>query len=66
MMNVHFKAYVDNLNRVRLAELIDHHAFYHRSKSFKASLIANPLTGLPYNAEQDAMQHATNQPTGRN
>lgn len=52
-MNDHFKHYASNINRVRMVELIDHHQFELRARSLRASLIANPLTGLPYDAAQD-------------
>ena len=61
-MSDHFKSYVNNLNRVRLAEMIDHHGLVHRSKSFRASLIANPLTGLPYYAAQSCNATISAQP----
>lgn len=47
-MPSHFRSYADNLNRVHLAELLDHHAQALRMARIKPSLIANPLTGRPY------------------
>jgi hypothetical protein len=57
-----FKHYTRNFNRVRMVELIDHHQFKLRTRSFRASLIANPLTGLPYDAAQDGFDAAERNP----
>jgi hypothetical protein len=48
LMTPHFRAYVSNLNRVRLAELLDHHAIALRHGRARPSLIVNPLSGYPY------------------
>jgi hypothetical protein len=47
-MTQHFQAYVSNLNRVRLIELIDREAMLLRHARARASLIFNPLSGRPY------------------
>ncbi len=49
-MSEHFKIYAHNLNRVHLAELLDHHAFALRVADIRPSLITNPLTGRHYTA----------------
>lgn len=49
-MSNHFKRYVDNLNRIRFADLIDRYGLMHRTYKLKASLVVNPLTGQPYMA----------------
>ena len=49
-MTQHFQAYVSNLNRVRLIELIDREAMLLRHARARASLIFNPLSGRPYGA----------------
>ncbi len=48
MRSKNFQAYLDNINRVGLAELIDDHSLRMRTNKFRASLIANPLSGRPY------------------
>jgi hypothetical protein len=50
-MRDYYKSYVNNFNRVRLVELIDHHQCDLRTASFRASLIINPVTGLSYGTE---------------
>ncbi len=52
-MSSHFQSYVANFNRMRLNELIDHHATRARYAQARASLIANPLTGRPYSAGRE-------------
>ena len=47
-MTSHFRTYANNLNRVHLAEMLDHHAQALRMAKVRPSLIANPLTGRPY------------------
>ena len=47
-MTQHFQAYLSNLNRVRLIELIDREAMLLRHARARASLIFNPLSGRPY------------------
>ena len=63
-MASHFKSYLHNLNRIRMAELIDHYGVEHRSTTLRPSLIANPLTGLPYNAFQDQLHDVSVEPAG--
>lgn len=50
MKTYDFKSYMSNLNRVRFVELIDNCQAEMRMNSFRASLIVNPVTGLPYDA----------------
>jgi hypothetical protein len=47
-MTPYFRSYAANLTRIRLAELIDHHATRLRHGRARPSLIVNPLTGRPY------------------
>jgi hypothetical protein len=51
-MSPHFRAYASNLNRVRLAEMIDHHVTQLRYARARPSLIFNPLSGQAYGAEE--------------
>ena len=46
-MSTYFKSYVSNLNRVRLAELIDHHAARIRHAKLRLSIVHNPLITQP-------------------
>lgn len=46
-MSMHFKSYVSNLNRVRFAELIDHHAARIRHAKVRLSIVNNPPINLP-------------------
>jgi hypothetical protein len=55
-MTQHFQAYVSNLNRVRLIELIDREAMLSRHARARASLIFNPLSGRPYVAADGVPQ----------
>jgi hypothetical protein len=50
-MSPHFQAYASNLNRVRLAELIDHQLTQLRYARARASLIFNPLSGEAYGTQ---------------
>jgi hypothetical protein len=43
-----FHDYVGIINRVNLIEMIEACTLERRAKSFRASLITNPLTGRPY------------------
>lgn len=43
-MSPHFKSYVSNLNRVRLVEMIDHHAARVRYAKARLSIVHNPLS----------------------
>ncbi len=47
MGSVHFQTYVANVNRIRLIELIDTWTSAQQACR-PASLIINPVTGLPY------------------
>ncbi|MFN0218273.1 MAG: hypothetical protein ACKVP4_05605 [Hyphomicrobium sp.] len=47
-MSSHFETYVDNLNRLRMVDLIDRYSLELQRKSLKPSLICNPITGRPY------------------
>ena len=47
-MGPHYKSYVTNLNRVRLSEMIDHHALQSRAGRLQPSLIFNPVTKRCY------------------
>lgn len=47
-MTAHFRSYLSNLNRVRLVELVDHHATSLRHGRARPSLVVNPLSGLLY------------------
>ena len=51
-MSPHFQAYASNLNRVRLAELIDHLLTQLRYARARPSLIFNPLSGQAYGTEE--------------
>ncbi|HXE02691.1 MAG TPA: hypothetical protein VN623_12160 [Hyphomicrobium sp.] len=57
-MTQHFEAYVSNLNRVRLIELIDREAALMRHARARPSLIVNPLSGRPYLADEGLAQEA--------
>ncbi|SFV32627.1 hypothetical protein [Hyphomicrobium facile] len=46
-MSTYFKSYVSNLNRVRLAELIDHHLARVRHGKVRLSIVINPLINQP-------------------
>ena len=48
MGSAHFQAYVANINRMHLIELIEACQRDSNPRAFKASLIANPQTGQPY------------------
>ena len=45
-MSPHFQSYASNLNRVNMAELLDHYASTSRLSRLTPSLIVNPVTGL--------------------
>lgn len=47
-MTPYFRSYVLNLRRIRLAELVDHHATRLRHSRARPSLVVHPLSGLPY------------------
>jgi hypothetical protein len=64
-MTQHFQAYVSNLNRVRLIELIDHEAALIRHARARPSLIVNPLSGRPYMAAEGLSQEAEPVPSDR-
>lgn len=57
-MPSHFQSYAANFNRVRLHELIDHHATLARHSRVRPSLIVNPLTGRPYSADCEQIGEA--------
>jgi hypothetical protein len=59
---MHFRAYMNNFNRVRMVELIDYHNQALRTQKLRASLVVNPLTGLPYYATQDQIEFAARTP----
>lgn len=44
----HFRNYVANINRIHLIEMIDACRECQEPRAFRASLIVNPRTGLPY------------------
>ncbi|CAA2141062.1 hypothetical protein [Hyphomicrobium sp. ghe19] len=46
-MSPYFKSYVSNLNRVRLAELIDHHIARVRHAKVRLSIVNNSPRNLP-------------------
>lgn len=46
-MSTYLKSYVSNLNRVRLAELIDHHLARIRHAKVRLSIVNNPLIKQP-------------------
>lgn len=48
MGSAFFKAYVANINRMHLVELIEACQRKSNPPTFRASLIANPQTGQPY------------------
>lgn len=50
MGSSHFQKYVANINRIHLIELIESWRERQNPRPFRASLIANPLTGLPYSS----------------
>ena len=49
----HFQSYVANINRMNLIELIEACQNERHERPFKASLIVNPFTGLPYGTAQN-------------
>lgn len=51
-----FRSYVDNINRVHLIEMIEKHRRQSRGNTFRASLIVNPVTGLPYDERPNAVR----------
>ena len=55
-MTPYFRAYASNLNRIGLAELIDHHATLLRYSRARPSLVVNPLSGRPYAVAADETQ----------
>jgi hypothetical protein len=46
--SAHFKSYIANINRIRMVELVEHFNLERRALNFRASLVVNPITGLPY------------------
>lgn len=48
MASEFFRSYVETINRVHLIELIEAHGYKARGNTFRASLVVNPVTGLPY------------------
>jgi hypothetical protein len=56
LMTQYFQAYVSNLNRVRLIELIERQETLLRLARARASLIFNPLSGRPYVAAEGLPQ----------
>lgn len=52
-MTSHFKSYVANLNRIRMSELIERLSAERNAPAFKASIVVNPHTGVPYDVTQD-------------
>lgn len=44
----HFLEYVHLINRIHLIEMIEANMLAYRKTQFRASLIANPITGVPY------------------
>ena len=54
-MSTHFKSYMANFNRIRMAELIDDLNADGNAEAFRASLVVNPRTGLPYDRSQDEL-----------
>ena len=59
MSTYDFKSYVTNLNRVRFVELIDDCQAEIRMRSFRASLVVNPVTGHAYDAPAAIDAHAS-------
>lgn len=53
MGSSHFQAYIRNINRVNCIEMIEACNLEYRNKTFRASLVVNPITGLPYDEPQD-------------
>jgi hypothetical protein len=50
----YFRDYVAMINRIHLVELVDAHAMKSQRPAFRASLIVNPLTGVPYGSSEPA------------
>ncbi len=48
MGSQNFKRYVANINRIHLVEMVENFSLETRARNFRASLIANPITGIPY------------------
>ncbi|MBY0560183.1 hypothetical protein [Hyphomicrobium sp.] len=55
-MSTYFKSYVSNLNRVRLAELIDHHLARVRLAKVRLSIVSNPLIDQPRAGDASATE----------
>lgn len=47
-MSVYFDQYLDTFHRVRLSEMLQYHSIEGRKATARASLIVNPMTGMPY------------------
>lgn len=43
-----FLSYVHLINRIHLIEMIEANMLAYRKTQFRASLIVNPITGVPY------------------
>jgi len=54
MGSAHFRNYVSMINRIHLVELIEVHTAQRTQPKFRASLVVNPLTGVPYPCQQHA------------
>lgn len=48
MGSAFFQAYVANINRMHLIELIETCQRDYNPRAFRASLVENPVTGRPY------------------
>ncbi len=55
MGSAYFQAYVANINRMHLIELIEACQLDCKPRAFRASLVENPVTGEPY--AQDVRAH---------
>jgi len=53
MGSTHFRNYVANINRIHLIEMIEACCERQNPRPFRASLIANPVTGLPYGCDME-------------
>jgi len=58
-MTPYFGTYALNLNRVRLAQFVDHHVTLLRHERARPSLIVNPLDGQPYTGRAVRIQDAS-------
>lgn len=63
-MSAYFNQYLSTYHRVRMGELLEYEGLCARKIRARASLVVNPLTGMPYaerEIEADAVEAALHQ-----